>query len=115
MDWASPISAKMAVKSGKVRLFRGNGQAGLGHEGEQAGGLERDGFAARVRAGDDEFAGVGIERERQRGRACFGSGGTAIPGFRIEVLAFVRRKFQRAGFGGFAAHAESRAGGGVRL
>ncbi len=34
----------------------GNGKTGLGHHGEQRGGLERDGFAAGVGAGDDELA-----------------------------------------------------------
>ena len=50
-------------EEGEDGLFGGNGQAGLGHEGEQAGGLERDGFAAGVGAGDDELAGFAGEGE----------------------------------------------------
>jgi len=40
-----------------------DGQASLGHHGEQCGGLEGDGFAARIGAGDDELTMGGGELE----------------------------------------------------
>ncbi len=39
----------------------GDGQAGLGHHGQQRGGFEGDGFAAGVGAADDELAMLGGE------------------------------------------------------
>ena len=39
----------------KCGFFGGDEEAGLRHEGEQAGGLEGDGFSASVGAGDDEL------------------------------------------------------------
>ena len=87
-------------EEGKGGVLGGDGQAGLGHEGEQAGGLERDGFAAGVGAGDDELAGVVGEgegewdggggrrcgfaarrprmRSSSRGWRAFGSGGSVV-------------------------------------
>jgi hypothetical protein len=44
-------------EDGKAGGRGGNGQAGLGHHGQQRGGLEGDGFAAGVGAADDELAG----------------------------------------------------------
>ena len=56
MDWASPMSARKAVKMGKMSGGGGDGQVGLGHHGEQGGGLECDGLAACVGTGDYELA-----------------------------------------------------------
>ena len=50
-----------AGEEGEVCLFGGDGDAGLGHEGEEAEGFERDGFAAGVGAADDELSGGGGE------------------------------------------------------
>ena len=66
MDCASPMSARNAVKIGKAGGGGGNGQAGLGHHGQQRGGFERDGFAAGVGAADDELACFGGEFEGER-------------------------------------------------
>ena len=44
----------------------GDGQAGLGHHGQQRGGFEGDGFAAGVGAADDELAGLGGEFQCKR-------------------------------------------------
>jgi hypothetical protein len=55
MDWASPMSARNAVKTGK--LARRRGRAGRPGPSWRAGrGLEGDGFAAGVGAADDELA-----------------------------------------------------------
>ncbi len=44
------------VADGKVGALGGDGDSGLSHEGEQAHGFERDGFAAGVGSADDELA-----------------------------------------------------------
>ena len=82
MDCASPMSARNAVKIGKLAAAAGTGKPGLGHHGQQRGGFEGDGLAAGVGAADDELAGFGGEFERERdnltaGRArrCFSSSG----------------------------------------
>ena len=54
------------VEKGQGGLGGGDGEAGLGHEGEEAEGLEADGFAASVGAGDDELARAGLEDEGER-------------------------------------------------
>ena len=43
-------------EDGEMSCGRGDGKAGLGHHCEERGGLEGDGFAAGVGAGDDELA-----------------------------------------------------------
>ncbi len=53
-------------EDGEAGRGGGNGQAGLGHHGEQRGGFEGDGFAAGVGAADDELAGFGGEFEGER-------------------------------------------------
>ncbi len=58
-------------EEGEGGFFGGDGEAGLGHDGEEAEGFERDGFAAGVGAGDDELAGVGGRmRVRGTGEGC---------------------------------------------
>lgn len=54
------------VEDGEGGLGGGDGEAGLGHEGKEAEGLEADGFAAGVGAGDDELAGAALEDEGER-------------------------------------------------
>ena len=54
------------VENGQAGLGGGDGQAGLGHEAEQAEGLEADGLAAGVGARDDELAGAALEDEGER-------------------------------------------------
>ena len=44
------------VEDGELGAVGGDGDAGLGHQGEQADGFQGDGFAAGVGAGDDELA-----------------------------------------------------------
>ena len=45
-----------SVEDRKLGAIGGDGQAGLGHEGEEADGFQGDGFASGVGAGDDELA-----------------------------------------------------------
>ena len=53
-------------EDGKTGGGGGDGQASLGHHGQQGRGLEGDGFAAGVGTADDELAGVGGEFESER-------------------------------------------------
>ena len=50
----------------------GDGQAGLGHHGQQSRGFERDGFAAGVGAADDQLALRGGEFQSERDDATAG-------------------------------------------
>ena len=55
MDCSSPMSAKdLLVDVDRAAVVGRDMQAALGHERQQADGLERDGLAAGVGAGDDE-------------------------------------------------------------
>ena len=55
------------LEHGQARAVRcRNVQAALRHHGEQADRLERDGFAAGIRAGDDEGVKVAAERDVDR-------------------------------------------------
>ena len=55
IDCSSPMSAKTERKTGHARSVGGrNPQTGLGHQGEQSGGLQRDRLAAGVRSGDQQ-------------------------------------------------------------
>ena len=57
IDCSSPMSANTELKHRDLRAAGGrNQQARLRHERQQAGGLERDGLATGVRAGDDQDA-----------------------------------------------------------
>ena len=69
IDCSSPMSAKTASKMGRREsASAGIGQAGLGHQREEAGGLEGDGLAAGVGAGDQEDREVlGAGRRRDVG------------------------------------------------
>ena len=71
IDCSSPMSAKTDLEDRhrRARLGR-NVQAGLRHQRQQPAGLERDGLAAGVRAGDDEHA---RRRDDQRRRPATGS------------------------------------------
>ena len=68
---SSPMSAKTASKTGRrVSSSGGNREACLRHQAEQPGRLERDGLAAGVRAGDQQYAellGL-VVRQREAGR-----------------------------------------------
>ena len=44
------------VENGQLGAIGGDGDSGLRHQGQQADGLQGDGFAAGVGAGDDELA-----------------------------------------------------------
>ena len=55
IDCSSPMSANSDRKTGSARsVGGGNPQAGLRHQRQQAGGLERDRLAAGVRSGDQQ-------------------------------------------------------------
>ncbi len=56
MDCASPMSARKASKTGVTASSAGTGTPACAMHGDQAGGLEGDGFAAGVGAADDELA-----------------------------------------------------------
>ena len=49
------------VEDGQLGAVGRDGHSGLRHQGEQASGFERDGFAAGVGAGDDELAAGAFE------------------------------------------------------
>ena len=69
MDCWSPISASTSENSGNSASSAGDGESGVGHEREQAGGLERDGFAAGVGAADEQarLSFVQLEGDRDDG------------------------------------------------
>ena len=57
IDCSSPMSANSERNTGsRDPSAAGNAQAGLRHQREQAGGLERDGLAAGIRPGDQQDA-----------------------------------------------------------
>ena len=62
-----------AGEEGELRFFCRDGDSGLGHEREQAEGLERDGFATGVGAADDELAGV-VREDDGEGNGGYGVG-----------------------------------------
>ena len=51
------------VENGQLGAVGGDGDSGLRHQGEQADGFERDGFAAGIGAGDDELTAGAFELE----------------------------------------------------
>ena len=53
--------SKDGVEEGQGGLGGGDGHAGLGHDREKAEGLEANGFATGVGAGDDELARAALE------------------------------------------------------
>ena len=62
-----------AVEDRQFGTVGGHGQPGLRHQGEQANGFQRDGFAARIWAGDDELAAFAFEFDGDRDdRTAFG-------------------------------------------
>ena len=52
-------------KQRKLRLVRRHGKPGLRHQRKQPGSFQRDGFAARVRPGNDQLPRVGLHGERE--------------------------------------------------
>ncbi len=79
-----------AGEEGELCFFGGDGDSGLRHEGEQAEGFERDGFAAGVGAADDELAGFGWEDDGE------GDGGFGF----VACFAALRRACGVRGVGG---------------
>ncbi len=64
---SSPMSARTSSKTGRrLAVLGGDGQAGLGHEHEQADRLERYGLAAGVGSGDEQDARLAAEGDRNR-------------------------------------------------
>ena len=84
-------------EDGKAGRRGGHGQAGLGHHGQQGGGLEGDGFAAGVGTADDELAICGGELQGERNDMAAG---------RAQVL------FEQRMARGFEAQQIGRDGGG---
>ena len=66
IDCSSPMSANTDLNTGRRADPRGNEQAGLRHQREQSGGLDRDGLAAGVRAGDQQHARRRLEHDVDR-------------------------------------------------
>ena len=109
MDWASPISAKMEVKSGKVASSAGTRKPDCAMRERRPSCFEGDGFSAGVGAGDDELTGLGGEGEGEGdgtgggGRGCDGriEGSFRLPFARLKVscqddeLSGVRRPVRR--------------------
>ncbi len=54
---------KYPIEQRELGAGGGDGQTGVGHEGEKAGGFHGDGFAAGVRTADEQGAAAFIERE----------------------------------------------------
>ena len=78
IDCSSPMSTRTRSKIGSTGALRGDGNRGLRGKSGDAGGFERDGFAAGVGAADDEealfAAEIGATWERSgdfRGGVCF--------------------------------------------
>ena len=101
MDCASPMSARNACEDGEAGRGGGNGQAGLGHHGQQGHGLERDGFTAGVGAADDELAVFRGQLERKRNDAGVGPHAAGAQAFLEQRMAgrFEAQQIGRDGWG----------------
>jgi hypothetical protein len=94
------------IEDGEFGGYGGDGDAGLGHEGEEAGGFHGDGFAAGVGACDEECACGAVDGERD-GDDFFALGFEDV--FEEGVAGF--GEVQAAGeFGGDAAELAGEAG-----